>query len=71
MATLDQVHITGQDTDLQASGTAQVFGATGPNGGKLDVKANGSISMAMAHTLRSGHDLERQGGVSRSARAAR
>ncbi len=51
VATLDQVHITGQDTDMVASGTVQAFGATGPNGGKLDVKANGSVSMAIAHTL--------------------
>jgi translocation and assembly module TamB len=51
LATLDQVHITGQDTDLTANGSVQVFGATGANGGKLDVKANGSVSMAIAHTL--------------------
>ena len=51
IATLDQVHITGQDTDLQASGTVQVFGSTDPNGGKLDMKANGSISVALAHTI--------------------
>ena len=30
LATLDQVHITGPDTDLRASGTAQVFGAIDP-----------------------------------------
>lgn len=51
IAHLDQVHITGQDTDLQASGTAQVFGSTNPQGGALDVKANGSVSMALAHTF--------------------
>jgi translocation and assembly module TamB len=51
LATLDQVHITGQDTDMEASGTVQAFGATGKNGGKLDVKARGSVSMAIAHTL--------------------
>jgi translocation and assembly module TamB len=49
--TLDQVHITGQDTDLTASGTVQAFGAKGSNGGKLDVKASGSVSMAIAHTF--------------------
>jgi translocation and assembly module TamB len=49
--TLDQVHITGQDTDLQASGTAVVFGDTNPQGGKLNLNANGSISMALAHTF--------------------
>ena len=41
VATLEQVHITGQDTDMRASGTAQLFGATDPKGGKLDVKATG------------------------------
>jgi translocation and assembly module TamB len=51
LATLDHVHITGEDTDLQASGTAQVLGATGANGGKLDVKANGSVSVAILHTF--------------------
>ena len=34
-----------------ASGTVQVFGSTDANGGKLDVKANGSVSMALAHTF--------------------
>ena len=51
LRTLEQVHITGQDTDLRASGTAQVFGATDPKGGKLDVKASGSVSMALLHTF--------------------
>lgn len=51
IASLDQVHITGQDTDLQASGTVQAFGSNNPNGGKLDLKANGSISMTIAHTF--------------------
>jgi len=51
LATLDQVHITGQDTDLQASGTVQVIGVTGASGGKLDMKANGSVSVAIAHTF--------------------
>ncbi len=48
---LDQVHITGQDTDLRASGTAQIFGASNPKGGKLDVKSTGSMSMALLHTF--------------------
>ena len=50
-ATLDQVHITGQDTDLRASGTVQVFGSPNPQGGVLDVKASGSVSPALAHTF--------------------
>jgi translocation and assembly module TamB len=51
LATLEQVHITGQDTDMRASGTAQLFGATDPKGGKLDVKAAGSVSMTVLHTF--------------------
>ena len=51
VATLEQVHITGQDTDMRASGTAQLFGVTDPKGGKLDVKAIGSVSMALLHTF--------------------
>ena len=51
LVTLDQVHITGQDTDLQASGTLQAFGSNDPNGGKLNIKANGSVSVALLHTF--------------------
>jgi translocation and assembly module TamB len=51
VATLERVHITGKDTDMQASGTAQLFGATDPKGGQLDVKATGSVSMTLLHTF--------------------
>ena len=58
LATLEQVHITGPDTDLRAGGTAQVFGAVNPKTnqpdskfGKLNITANGSVSMALAHTF--------------------
>lgn len=51
VATLDQVHITGQDTDMRASGTAQLFGVADPKGGVLDVKGAGSVSMALLHTF--------------------
>ncbi len=51
VARLEQVHIMGQDTDLHASGTAQVLGVTDAKGGKLDLKANGSISMTVLHTF--------------------
>jgi translocation and assembly module TamB len=51
VATLEQIHITGQDTDMRASGTAQLFGATDPQGGKLDVKATGNVSMTLLHTF--------------------
>lgn len=52
IATLEQIHITGQDTNLQLSGTAQLFGSTDPKGGKLNMKGSGSISMALLHTFR-------------------
>ncbi len=51
VATLEQVHITGQDTDMRASGTAELFGGTDPKGGKLDVKAVGSVSVTLLHTF--------------------
>jgi len=51
VATLEQMHIIGQDTDMQASGTVQAFGATDSAGGKLDIKASGSVSVAIAHTF--------------------
>jgi translocation and assembly module TamB len=51
VATLQQVHITGQDTDLRASGTAQLLGVTDPKGGNLNVKAAGSVSMTLLHTF--------------------
>lgn len=50
--TLNQIHITGQDTDLKMSGTAQVFGATDPKGGKLNMKGSGSVSAALLHYFR-------------------
>ncbi len=51
IATLEQVHITGQDTNIRASGTAQIFGATDPKGGRLDLKGVGNVSMAVLHTF--------------------
>ena len=51
LATLEQVHITGQDTDMRASGTAQLFGAADPKGGKLNMNATGSVSMTLLHTF--------------------
>lgn len=58
VATLEAVHITGPDTDLRASGTAQVFGANDPktgqpstSAGKLNLEANGSVNIAIVHTL--------------------
>ncbi len=51
VATLEQVHITGPDTDMRASGTAQVFGSGDPKGGKLDVKATGNVSLTLLRSF--------------------
>lgn len=51
LATLEQVHITGQDTDMHFSGTGQLFGSNDPKGGRLDVKGNGGVSVALLHTF--------------------
>lgn len=51
LATLQQVHITGQDTDMRLAGTAQLFGAQDPKGGRLDVKGSGGMSLALLHTF--------------------
>jgi translocation and assembly module TamB len=51
VASLDQFHITGPGTDLKAGGTAKVFGDPNPEGGALNVKANGSINLRLIHTL--------------------
>lgn len=51
VATLEQVHIVGPDTDVRASGTAQVLGSTDPKGGDINVKSDGAVSLALLHTL--------------------
>jgi translocation and assembly module TamB len=58
---LDQLHITGQDTDLHVGGTARVFGDPNPQGGRLNLNASGSVSMALAHTF--DHDIISSGKV--------
>lgn len=55
LVNLEQFHITGPETDLTASGTAQVFSADGTplpaTGGRLNVKADGSVNVALAHRI--------------------
>jgi translocation and assembly module TamB len=51
VVTINQLHITGQDTDLHAGGTVGVFGDSDPKGGKLGLTASGNISLAIVHTL--------------------
>jgi translocation and assembly module TamB len=66
--TLDALHIVGEDTDLRAGGTAVVFGDPNAQGGKLNVNADGSISMALLHTFDS--DLITSGKVTFKMAAA-
>ena len=54
VATLEPLHITGQDTDLRASGSAQVLGVTDPKGGQAGRERSGSINTAIAHTFQPG-----------------
>jgi translocation and assembly module TamB len=49
--TLDAIHITGEDTDMRAAGTIGIFGDANAQGGKLNMNADGSISMALLHTF--------------------
>ena len=51
IVSVEQMHITGQDTDLRAGGTLQVLGDSNPQGGQIKLNANGNISMMIAHTF--------------------
>ena len=51
VATLDEVHITGLNTDLRASGTAELLGVTNAKGGKINVRSNGSVNVALLRTF--------------------
>jgi translocation and assembly module TamB len=51
VATLDQFHITGPGTDLQSTGSAQIFGDSNAQGGQVHVKANGSVNLSLIHRL--------------------
>jgi translocation and assembly module TamB len=46
---LQQAHITGEDTDIHLSGTAVAFGDPDPKGGRLNLDGNGNINLAVAH----------------------
>ncbi len=54
-ARLEELHITGPDTDLTASGSAQVFSADGSalpaQGGRIDARAAGSLDVGIAHRI--------------------
>jgi translocation and assembly module TamB len=50
---LDDLHVTGPETDVHASGSVQVFSADGKplpaQGGAINAQANGSLNVALAH----------------------
>ena len=48
---VDELHLTGEDTDLRLGGTARVFGSDNPQGGELNLTSSGSLNMALAHTF--------------------
>ena len=68
--TLDQIHVTGQDTDLLVYGTAVVFGDANPRVDGSAMHANGSVSMALASYVQSRLDYFGQGDVQRGCRWA-
>ena len=63
VATLEQVHITGQDTDMRASGTAQVIWRDGSEGRQAGCEGDRKREHGAAAHVRSGHHFEREGGV--------
>ncbi len=52
---LEELRVTGPDTDLHASGTAQIFSGDGKplpaQGGNLNVQAAGTIDVGIAHRI--------------------
>ncbi|MDE1162806.1 MAG: translocation/assembly module TamB domain-containing protein [Acidobacteriaceae bacterium] len=48
---LSSFHIVGPDTDLQASGSATLFGDSDPNGGLINAKASGNLNVGIVHLL--------------------
>jgi translocation and assembly module TamB len=54
-ARLEQLHITGPETDLKASGSVQVFSPDGKplsaQGGAINAQASGTLDVAIAHRL--------------------
>ena len=48
---VDDFHVTGPDTTLRVSGTATVFGDNSPDGGPVNIHADGTLDLAIAHNL--------------------
>src|SRR5579875_1594976 len=48
---VDSFHLAGPDTTLQVAGTATVLGDSNPDGGQIDLHANGNLDLALVHSL--------------------
>ncbi len=48
---VNSFHVTGPDTTLQLTGTATVFGDDNPDGGPVNLHANGSVDLALVHAI--------------------
>ncbi|HEY4354553.1 MAG TPA: translocation/assembly module TamB domain-containing protein [Acidobacteriaceae bacterium] len=51
VATLDQLHITGPESELRAGGTATLFGDSNPQGGPINLNAAGNVNLSLLHTF--------------------
>jgi translocation and assembly module TamB len=53
VAKLDEVHITGPETDVKAAGTVQLFNADGtmPKTQSINAQASGDVNVAIAHRI--------------------
>ena len=48
---VNSLHLAGPDTELQASGTATLFGDNNSQGGAVDLHAKGTLDLALVHSL--------------------
>lgn len=51
VVTIDSLRLAGPDTTLHVTGSATVLGDNNPNGGTVNVHADGNLNLALAHTL--------------------
>lgn len=48
---IQSLSVAGPDTQLRASGTATVLGDTNPDGGPVNIHADGTLDLGLVHTL--------------------
>ncbi len=51
VATLDQLHLIGPETEIRGGGSATVFGDANPQGGPINLNATGSLNLTLLHTF--------------------